>query len=82
MVLTLRPHHVLCRLGFQGYGYSPEYISEMGRIVKIISSGRVKSIIVRPGFDNVCRSCPHSPPIISAPGANPPRILTTARLGH
>jgi len=60
MVLTLRPHHVLCRLGFQGYGYSPEYISEMGRIVKIISSGRVKSIIVRPGFDNVCRSCPHS----------------------
>jgi len=59
MTLILRPHHILCRLGFTGYGYSPEFISEMARISRVIKSGRVKTIIVRPGFDNICRSCPH-----------------------
>ncbi len=59
MRLTLRPHHLLCRLGFQGYGYSPEFIHEMKRTVKLIASGRVQNIIIRPGFDDICLSCPH-----------------------
>jgi len=59
VILTLRPHHILCRLGFVGYGYSPGFIQEMERLVQILSSGRVKTIILRPGFDYVCRSCPH-----------------------
>jgi uncharacterized protein len=59
MTLILRPHHILCRLGFNGYGYSPEFTSEMARITRIIKSGRVKTIIVKPGLDNICRSCPH-----------------------
>lgn len=42
-----------------GYGYSPEFILEMGRMVKAFESGRVKTIILRPGFDNICRACPH-----------------------
>lgn len=60
MLLTIRPYHILCRIGYNGYGYSPEYIEEMRRTVKILNSGRAKTIIVRPGFDNICRSCPHS----------------------
>jgi uncharacterized protein len=59
VTLTLRPHHILCRLGFVGYGYSPEFVEEMARIVKTLASGRVKTIILRNGFDNVCRACPH-----------------------
>lgn len=59
MILTLRPHHILCRLGFVGYGYSPDFIREMERLVQILSSGRVKTILLRPGFDYVCRACPH-----------------------
>ncbi|MBN1594955.1 DUF1284 domain-containing protein [candidate division FCPU426 bacterium] len=59
MILILRPHHILCRLGFNGHGYSPEFINEMARISRVIKSGRVKTIIVKPGFDNICRSCPH-----------------------
>ncbi|MCD4813118.1 DUF1284 domain-containing protein [bacterium] len=59
MTLILRPHHILCSLGFNGYGYSPEFIAEIARITKIIKSGRVKTVIIRPGFDNVCQSCPH-----------------------
>ncbi len=59
MTLILRPYHILCRLGFTGYGYSPEYINEMARIAKIFKSGRVKTIVIKPGFDNICRTCPH-----------------------
>lgn len=59
MVLTLRPHHILCRLGFVGYGYSPEFVEEMDRIGKALSSGRVRTVVLRNGFDNVCRACPH-----------------------
>lgn len=59
MTLTLRPHHILCRLGFVGYGYSPEFVEEMDRIVKTLASGRVRTVILRNGFDNVCRACPH-----------------------
>jgi len=59
VTLTLRPHHILCRLGFVGYGYSPEFVIEMERIVRTLASGRVKTIILRNGFDNVCRACPH-----------------------
>jgi hypothetical protein len=59
VIINLRPHHILCRLGFMGYGYSPEYIQEMDRMVKMFESGRVKTIVLRPGFDNICRTCPH-----------------------
>jgi hypothetical protein len=59
VILSLRPHHILCRLGFVGYGYSPEFIREMERTVKLLESKRVKTIILRPGFDNICRACPH-----------------------
>lgn len=60
MILTLRPCHILCRIGYNGYGYSPEFISEMTRTVNILKSSRIKMIVVRPGFDNICRSCPHA----------------------
>ncbi|MEW6516719.1 MAG: DUF1284 domain-containing protein [candidate division FCPU426 bacterium] len=59
MTLILRPHHLLCRLGFNGYGYSPEYVAEMSRIAKLFNSGRVKTVIIKPGLDHICRSCPH-----------------------
>lgn len=59
MVLTLRPHHILCRLGFVGYGYSPEFIHEMERIAKVLESGRVRTIVLRHGLDTICRACPH-----------------------
>lgn len=59
MTLTLRPHHVLCWLGYVGYGYSPEFIQEMGRIAALIRSGRVRTVILKSGFDNICRACPH-----------------------
>jgi uncharacterized protein len=59
MTLILRPHHLLCRLGFIGYGYSPEYLAETSRIVRLFHSGRVKTVIVKPGLDHICRSCPH-----------------------
>ena len=59
MILTLRPHHILCRLGIVGYGYSPEFILEMERIAKALESGRVRTVVLRHGPDNICRACPH-----------------------
>lgn len=60
MIITLRPHHILCRIGYSGYGYSPEFIAEMNRTVKVLNSSRFKTIVIRPGLDNICRSCPHA----------------------
>ncbi len=60
MIITLRPHHILCRIGYNGYGYSPEYINEMTRIIAILKSSRTKTIVIKPGLDNICKSCPHA----------------------
>jgi len=59
VTLTLRPHHLLCRLGFVGYGYSPAFIQEMERLARAFESKRVQRVILKSGFDHICRACPH-----------------------
>lgn len=59
MLLTLRPHHILCRLGFQGYGYSPEFIDTWYRVLDQINSGKVKTLSLQTKPDVFCHHCPH-----------------------
>lgn len=58
---TLRGHHLLCVHGFQGMGYSPDFIEKMGDIVKDIrDETRNFSIKVVVDLDEACGACPHN----------------------
>lgn len=60
MSLTLRGHHLLCVHGFQGMGYSPEFIEKMKEIVKQIRDDQLDfPIKVVAAFDDACSTCPN-----------------------
>lgn len=56
--MKLRGHHLLCILGFQGYGYSEDFVLNMTRINELRKSE--KSIIKLTNIpDDICSSCPN-----------------------
>ena len=60
-MLTFRPHHFLCALGFQGKGYSPAFTSNMSRIVSDTlraPGGDNTAIKVVGATDDICAPCP------------------------
>lgn len=57
--VLLRPHHVLCAIGWQGRGYSPEFTRNMDRIVL----GRLRAdpqteVVFTAHSDAICAPCP------------------------
>lgn len=56
----IRGHHLLCLLGFKGYGYSKAFVENM-RIISTQINAEPDSVILkvveRP--DDICTSCPH-----------------------
>ena len=58
--IIVRAHHLLCLQGFQGLGYSTEFIKNMQRLVNLILSPslnpKLKLVV---GQDDFCSSCPH-----------------------
>ena len=57
--VRLRPHHVLCAIGWQGRGYSPDFTRNMNRIVQ----GRLRAdptteVVFTAGADAICGPCP------------------------
>ncbi|HUX80489.1 MAG TPA: DUF1284 domain-containing protein [Alphaproteobacteria bacterium] len=59
MKLSFRPHHFLCTLGFQGKGYSPEFIENYTQIVEALQENEELPIEVVVGADSICEACPH-----------------------
>ncbi|MBO6110105.1 MAG: DUF1284 domain-containing protein [Methanobrevibacter sp.] len=58
MLMKLRGHHLLCILGFQGYGYSEDFVLNMTRINELRKSE--KSIIkLTNSPDDIFSSCPN-----------------------
>lgn len=72
--LRLRPHHLLCSLGFEGHGYSDDFTANMVAIV----TGRLRAetgadvvIEITGEADAICAPCPRR----RGPGcADQPRI--------
>jgi hypothetical protein len=60
-MLTFRPHHFLCTLGFRGLGYSPAFVDNFKSIVEELNapSGDSTLIQVVKGSDAICAPCPH-----------------------
>ena len=55
-LVTLRPHHALCVLFFEGKGYSPAFIENMTAILAEPS----QMVHITMGCDSLCRDCPHN----------------------
>jgi uncharacterized protein len=59
MRISFRPHHFLCTLGFQGRGYSSEFIRNYGEIVEALHEHQELPLQVIFENDSICKVCPH-----------------------
>ena len=58
MKLNIRGHHLLCLQGFQGYGYSEDFILNMTHINEMRKS-KDTIITLTDDCDDICASCPN-----------------------
>lgn len=58
MRIKLRGHHLLCLLGFQGYGYSEDFVFNMTQINEKRKSKEC-IITLTNEADDICSSCPN-----------------------
>ncbi len=58
-ILRLRAHHLLCLQGFQGYGYSEEFVENISRILRALRENPWGKILLVRGGDEVCEYCPY-----------------------
>jgi hypothetical protein len=56
-LLKLRGHHLICLHFFKGEGYSPEFVTNLRKILKRAEAGEI--IEVYSGADDVCKMCPY-----------------------
>lgn len=59
--IKFRPHHFLCANGFEGKGYSSDFIANFSEIVTQLRSenGDQTEITVTSHTDSICQPCPH-----------------------
>ena len=58
-MITFRPHHFMCTLGFQGMGYSPAFVTNYKDIAATLMANPHTDIKVSFTLDSICRACPH-----------------------
>ena len=56
----IRAHHLLCMLNFRGGGYNRNFVKNMKRVVKRLSSNLASPVIVATEVDIICSACPHN----------------------
>lgn len=77
-MLIIRGHHLLCIQGFQGMGYSPEFVENMSEIVNKFRDDTCDfPIRVIVGFDIACQACPHRGARICQAGAGSNQHVVT-----
>ena len=63
MKLQFRPHHFLCTLGFEGKGYSEEFVQGFQEIADHLrmngTAGDLTPIEVTAVTDSICAPCPN-----------------------
>lgn len=57
--LSLRGHHLLCLLGYRGYGYSREHEEKLWQMKRLLWSSPETVVKIEDRPDGVCHSCPH-----------------------
>jgi hypothetical protein len=57
--VQFRPHHFMCTLGFQGKGFSPEFVANFQTIADSLQYDESILIEVVENTDSICSPCPH-----------------------
>lgn len=57
-VIKIRAHHLLCMQGFQGHGYSKDFVINMSQVIKNLKSPN-REIEIIAECDAICLPCPH-----------------------
>ncbi len=58
--IRIRAHHLLCIQGFQGKGYSAQFVENMRQKIDFLNNNpSSKKIQVIDEGDDICASCPH-----------------------
>ncbi len=57
--IKIRAHHLFCMQGFQGYGYSSEFVANMRLVLESIKATPSKPLKLVSECDVICTSCPH-----------------------
>jgi hypothetical protein len=58
-VLNLRAHHLLCMQGYQGYGYSENFQTNMSRVIQLITADPDIKTTLSASNDMICACCPY-----------------------
>ena len=58
--IRIRPHHLLCIQGFQGYGYTSEFVSHMKKFISFLKSNLNYNLQIVLESDELCSRCPHN----------------------
>ncbi len=56
--IKIRAHHLCCIQGFQGYGYSPAFVTNMRTVITDIKASPSRPIKIVSECDAICTSCP------------------------
>ncbi len=68
--INIRAHHLLCIQGFQGKGYSLEFIENLKEINDFLEENPSTGIKVISEVDEICHYCPHRKGDICIQGPN------------
>ncbi|AAK81384.1 hypothetical protein BJV85_000447 [Clostridium acetobutylicum] len=58
-MIKLRPHHIMCFQGYEGKGYSQDFIDNMDNIYRDLKEKDNLKIKIVFSTDDVCGSCPN-----------------------
>lgn len=58
--IRIRAYHLLCIQGFQGYGYSDNFVSHMRRVISFLKLNQYSDIQIVDDIDELCSKCPHN----------------------
>lgn len=56
--MKLRAHHLLCIQGYQGRGYSDDFVHNMDQIVDMLKSNPKTKFRLVAETDSICQPCP------------------------
>ena len=57
--IRIRAHHLLCIQGFQGYGYTKDFVLHMERVNSFLKSNFHYNLQIVVKSDELCSQCPH-----------------------
>ena len=58
--IKIRAHHLLCLQGYQGYGYSKDFVENINKVIRQVRTNPDLIIEVTAQNDIICAGCPYA----------------------